>query len=546
MTLSTIIIALKVGPLLLAAGYALTYLLRPSDQRLFRDRIMWVMPGLFYLALLTPWLPLFLIVMIGVLPALARTRGEAAALFVVASAGMPPLFMSVNAGSAFIFQPSVYHSLGVGLLIASFTSRGGGRTVWGWRDLPIAIFFLISAFAQARGLNFTSTGRELLGVVLLIAVPYVAIRRCVTTAADVRLVLMAFCFAAGVQSVLALYEMATFWPVYNTLFDHFDIPNNFTRWIKIRGGLMRAHGALPESTSFGWFLAIAMTITLATRRAFPTQTKWGAMLLLISAGMYASGARVGWLAVAIGFIAISLVRRRYGTVFAGVVAAVAGYAAINVIARATGLFGNLLGLTGDGAGTVEYRKQLFNRGVEEFYKYPLTGRPLAEVRDALIDLQQGEGIIDFVNTYVFFGLTTGVFGVILFALMFPIAMYSAWTAAKLANRTQALPLENLAVATFAVSAFSMVTAFTSGFGGGSVVYYIVVAGALASQRSVLAHTHRAKKASRDRPLINVRKGDEPKLTDGTEDSGDVAPARLRPDKISAVLSSKQAFRPASN
>ena len=501
--MSYIIIALKIGPLLLLAGYAFTCLLPPAAQRLFRERAIWVMPGLFYLALATPYLPIFLVLLLFVLPAVARTRGEAAALFLVASAGLPNLPLTLTAGSAFLLTLSNVQAMGLGLLAASFVCRGQGRVSWGWRDAPMAIFLILNWFGQARGLNVTSTLRETLNIVLELGVPYVALRRCITTVADLRYAIMAVCFAAAVQSVIAVYEMLSYWVVYNTLFDHFAIPMDFSRWIKVRGGLMRAHGALPESTSFGWFLAIALTVAVAARRNFSNTLCWAAAIAVIALGLFASGARIGWLAVAIGIVAIGLFRRNYGAVFRNVLLAAVAYAGLYAVALTTGLFRSVVGLTADGAATVEYRKTLLTRGLEEFWRNPLTGLPIADVKLALADLEQGEHIIDFVNAYVFYGLTSGLFGVIAFAAMFVVAMVMAWRVRGAAPLPDDTPAMQFAAIAFAVSAFSMVTAFTSGFGGTAVIFYFALLAGAAGLPSIVQAGRPRAAAQKRRALVST-------------------------------------------
>lgn len=501
MGLSTLIIALKVGPLLLFAGYAFTFLVAASDRRLFRERGMWMMPGLFYLALITPWLPFFLILVVALLPLVARTRGEAAALFLIALAGLPPIRQSLSVGDLHLVETSVLEALGLSFLIASFVCRGRSRVNWGWRDLPIAIFIVLNVIAQGRGVSFTAFLRETLSIFVAYGIPYIAFRRSITTVSDVRMVLLAICFAAGVQSVLAVYEMLSVWPVYNTLFDHFGIPIDFTRWIKIRGGLMRAHGAFPESTSFGWFLAVAITATIAARRNFPSWLHWGAAMFVLMLGMYATGARIGLLAVAMGLVAIDLSRRNYGAVFRSAVIASLGYASLYGVAATTGLFRNIVGLGSDGASTLEYRKLLFNRGLEEFWHHPLAGASLADVKVALADLEQGEHIIDFVNAYVYFGLTSGVFGVIAFVMMFLLAMAGAWRnrgASPLPDKAAAM---QLASTCFAVSAFSMVTAFTSGFAGAPLVFFFALLAGNAALPAMRKAEPRRAPARPARPLV---------------------------------------------
>jgi O-antigen ligase len=76
--------------------------------------------------------------------------------------------------------------------------------------------------------------------------------------------------------------------------------------------------------------------------------------------------------------------------------------------------GSMLGLNSSGVLNRDYRQDLFSRGMEEAYKHPLIGQSVPDVMASLIDLKQGEGIIDFVNTYLFILLTTGFIGLVAF------------------------------------------------------------------------------------------------------------------------------------
>lgn len=506
MSLNYIIIAIKIGTLLFAAGYAFTYLLSTRDRLYFQQRAIWVMPGLLAVALITPFLPLFLFMLVLLLPVISRTRGEAAGLFIIASAGLPDLPFTLTAGGATLFTIGNFHALGFSLLAASYICRGGGRVRWGWRDLPMAIFVVLNIIAVVRGLNPTSVLRETIVVLMTFVVPYVALRRSVTNIADARFMMMAICFAAGVQSILAVYEMRAMWPVYNSLPEHFGIPENFSRALKIRGGLMRTHGAFPESTSFGWFLAIAFTLTIAVRRNFASRGYWAIALGIIALGLFASGARVGWLALGIGFVAIDYFRRRYGVMMRSLAIAAVGYAGLYVVAITTGLFGGIVGLTDDGGGTLEYRKLLFSRGMEEFYRYPLTGRSSTDVQFALSDLRQGEGIVDFVNSYIYYALTTGIFGVIAFLAMFLIALRAALSARVRPPLPDDAPAMQLAAAAFAVSAFSLVTAFTSGFGGSISLFYFALLAGVAQAPAMIRNARTRAAPPPRRPLIAIDLG----------------------------------------
>jgi O-antigen ligase len=77
-----------------------------------------------------------------------------------------------------------------------------------------------------------------------------------------------------------------------------------------------------------------------------------------------------------------------------------------------------LGLSGGASESSEYRRRLFARGLEEFAARPLQGYSMPELAQRLHDMVQGEGIIDFVNAYIWIMLIAGIFGLTLFIGVF--------------------------------------------------------------------------------------------------------------------------------
>ena len=88
----------------------------------------------------------------------------------------------------------------------------------------------------------------------------------------------------------------------------------------------------------------------------------------------------------------------------------------------------------EGTGAGNYRSELFRRGMEEFWKSPIFGDSFTNVVARMQDMIQGEGIVDFVNSYLYFALFAGGIGLVLFCLSFLIPIF------RLASiRTQLIP-----------------------------------------------------------------------------------------------------------
>ncbi|HUD31037.1 MAG TPA: O-antigen ligase domain-containing protein, partial [Novosphingobium sp.] len=86
-----------------------------------------------------------------------------------------------------------------------------------------------------------------------------------------------------------------------------------------------------------------------------------------------------------------------------------------------------LGLSGQGSDTADYRRELLDRGSEEFWKNPLIGYSSAELEYRLNDMRQGEGIIDYVNVYLWFALVSGVLGAAVFVANLFVPLAQLWS-----------------------------------------------------------------------------------------------------------------------
>ena len=72
----------------------------------------------------------------------------------------------------------------------------------------------------------------------------------------------------------------------------------------------------------------------------------------------------------------------------------------------------------EATGSSDYRTELLRRGMQEFWKSPLFGDDFVVVIGRMQDMIQGEGIVDIVNTYLYFALFSGAIGLAIFCLAF--------------------------------------------------------------------------------------------------------------------------------
>jgi O-antigen ligase len=92
--------------------------------------------------------------------------------------------------------------------------------------------------------------------------------------------------------------------------------------------------------------------------------------------------------------------------------------------------GSIIGIQSDGTRVKDYRETLLERGLEEAHKSPLVGVDLETLTYRLRDMRQGEGIIDFVNSYLYILLVTGLVGLAAFVTALTWPIYDIWSARR--------------------------------------------------------------------------------------------------------------------
>jgi hypothetical protein len=382
--------------------------------------------GLPLVAWLLPSVWLLYAAMLGLLPALATRPGQVPALYLFALLLLPALDQSVVLGSVKLFEFGVHDALAL----------GGGLTLWrrpGWRtrrrialDLPFILFLLVLVFIGARGTSVTNLLRTVLNLVMDFGVPYLLVSRGVRSRDDLRLCMLHLAVAATMLSVILLYEARSFWPMYNELHARFGVEAQLL--IKARGGIMRAGGPFLESTSMAMALTVCFLAAWLSRSAFRSRLHHRAVLAVLVVGLLVPQSRGAWIGLLIGMAVVDLYSRRLDRLVLRTVVVGCAGAVLFALAQTTPDLSESLGMSGGSTATADYRRALLDRGTEEFWHRPVIGYSMPELTERLADLRQGEGIIDFVNAYLFFALAAGTIGLGVFVGAFVFYIRLALTA----------------------------------------------------------------------------------------------------------------------
>lgn len=404
--------------------------------------------------------------MLLLVPFLARRPGEVAPLYLFSLLLLPGLDQSISIGSLKLFDFGVHDALAIGAMIRLLPFAEGRLRGILRLDLPVLTLVLLLAIAFARDTSVTHFFRLTIDMALDYAVPYFIVSRSVRSFEDIRLCMVWLACGAAIISVVLLYEARTSWPMYNSLYERYGVPELLL--VKTRGGVLRAAGPFLESTAMAMVLTLCFLAAWLSHSAFRSKRHHLCVLLLLLAGLVAPQSRGAWLGLLIGMLATDLYRGRYRLVIWRLMLVGAAGGILLSLAHINPYLSETMGLAGGSVDTVEYRERLLQRGIEEFRDSPITGHSWPEIQIRMEDMRQGEGIIDFVNSYVFVALISGAIGLAIFVGAFIGVGGLLWLRRPTLRRVAAADGPVTFVFAALVSAMAML-AFTS-FGGRSAVF----------------------------------------------------------------------------
>jgi len=379
--------------------------------------------------------------------AAGRNRRTLLGLYLAVALQFPDLSQAYVLGPLYIGSVSALSIFNLGALIALMMVRGRERRTIGAINVCAWTMYVLMLISQARGYQLTVVWRLLDFWFLTFVPPYLLITRCVRTREDVSEAMMIFVWSAIICATLAIFESVRGWPLYQAIGYALHMPvigQGLSATLSIRSGFLRAQGTVANPTTLGIFMAIGLMFAIGLKRYFIRSYFWMINAALVM-GLIISQSRGAWIAAGVGYGLMLLYQRRYGLL--GALAPIGLIAwAVSGSLSAEGQLGQLLGKSGQGEFTANYRSNLLDRGLEEISKHP-TGQTPADLQISMHDLRQGEGIIDFVNTHLYVGLVAGVAGVALWFVVWLYPVIAAYRAKSSRNgRRFKVPIEAPAAA----------------------------------------------------------------------------------------------------
>lgn len=403
----------------ICAGYAIFYMC--LTQRAQRD--VGYRPALIFLFMaavgfLSPNLWVVHAAFFCVVPLFAWRREDVPVVYLAALLGTPALKFAASIGGVELFAYTVQETIALGALATYFFRGGRGIRRPIVADLPFLAIFTLLFLISIRETSATHILRQILFHVLTLGIPYFVFVRTLTSVVALRRMLLWLGAVVAILAAVVLYEKLRFWPLYNVMVGRYGLLGD-GMIVSLRLGWLRSVGPLGNATVMGSVLMMGAAAVIASRPAFASRVKYLAALGLILVSMTGPQSRGAWVGAGIALALITIYR---------------GGKQIAALALPLGVAGGLAALALQWGSneeelnvTVDYREALWIRGMEEVWKYPWFGDSFAGVLTRLSDLRQGEGIVDIVNSYLYFALTSGFVGAAVFVLAITMPALRLWT-----------------------------------------------------------------------------------------------------------------------
>jgi len=257
---------------------------------------------------------------------------------------------------------------------------------------------------------------------------YVVSRSCTQRRVIVE-ALAAFCLACVILAPIAVFESVRHWLLYAEIGPRWGVPLVADTYF-MRDAALRAQATAGHSIALGYLFATALGCWLYLRSRVPSGTIRTVVAVMLGCGLLVTYARGPWFgAVAVYFAFHAVGARALPRLFKAAVAAtvVGGLILMSPLGERILWLLPYVG-SPDAADTLLYRQRLAERAWELIQQHPFFGQQLWYLQ--MQDLRQGQGIIDFVNTYAQIALFYGGVGLAAFAGVILIGTSRAYRAVR--------------------------------------------------------------------------------------------------------------------
>ena len=305
-------------------------------------------------------------------------------------------------------------------------------------DKYIMLFILFNSLLVFRDDSVTNALRQVVYIVLGVYLPYFVISRNLLDKEQFKRLFCIILIVALPLSVIACFESAKHWLLFNALpvaqQGFAQTPNYLAR-----GGSLRATGVFSSPIGLGYFLVIAIGAWLYLRQATTQKKRISLIGIILFIGLIATFSRGPWLGLAVLWVVFiwsgrAAIKHYLKAAFLATLL----LPVVMITPQGEKIINLLPGVADDteSAGSVDYRQKLIEQSWLVFQKKPLFGDRHYRDSPEMQVMQQGQGIIDVVNSYIHIALSTGLIGLFLFCTIFIGLLLALYKQTKLLRESQ--------------------------------------------------------------------------------------------------------------
>lgn len=404
--------------------------------------------------------------------ALCRNREHIAGILLLIILITPNIRLFLYIGSIRLVDIGLTDVVSLTTLVV-LLAKGGRAKVSPWADLCALAWLIMFVLFSARDTSVTNYARVFTQTILDNYIPYWVVTRSLRTLRDLR-VFMLYLIATGcVLSGFLLFESFTGWPVFREITAQYGMDPQW-HFIKWRNGLLRASGPFLEPTSMAFGLVFLALAAWQFRSVFARPAYRYAVIAFLCFGMALCQSRNAYLGLGVGLVAIEAFRRLATTNGRWMLPLLAFGLVVPPITYFVVDQSDAAAATETDA-TVLYRYKLMVRGMEEIRKSPIIGTSKDVATHNLEDLRQGEHIIDFVNTYIYVALLSGIIGLVIFIAIICYGLFAPLSVMRHAKEHGDVARREGAGYVFAMSTVILLMLFFTFCGGRiSVMVWMIV------------------------------------------------------------------------
>jgi O-antigen ligase len=323
----------------------------------------------------------------------------------------------------FLFELNYPRTLSLVILFPLFLSQSD-KTKAFFRlpgDKIIALYLLVNIYITFRNGALSNILRSDLYLFLDIFLPYYVASRVFNRFQDFKQIAFVIFSSVSILASIAIFEILKSWHLYSILTSSLNVVNSGDSDYLFREGFLRATGPFSSSIVLGYVLTIAIGMGLCIKSSFKKKIHLQLLFLLYIVALLSTMARGPWIGASVLYIVFMVLNKDIIKLLRqGILAAIAFSPLFFFSSYGQKLILLLpfIGHSDEGAGTISYRQELFEKSWTVIQRHPFFGSNTYLDSPEMQSMIQGQGIIDIVNSYLQIALESGLIGAGLFIFFF--------------------------------------------------------------------------------------------------------------------------------